>query len=420
MKILIIQPYRLGDVLQVTPVLQALKKKYKEISIDFVVDEVCADVVRDNPYISRLFVLDRGDIRRAAESDGLRKTAAFFGIIRDTRYDLAISFNFGPIGGMLLDACTAKEKRGVSYGSGRYMLSDIWTKYALAAVKKREFSKINICDVCKLMAGCGGISSRMYLKDTLSPAFIKKKFMDFKEDLPVVAVQGSGSKNYKSLKPGQNRALIEYLCRDYNVVFLGAKGSEENIGGLSDSARLKDLTGKTTLREHISVIKNSDLLLTPDTFASHVAAAVGTKAIVYFLAGVFPFETAPYGGDTYVMYTPVKCGPCDPPDKCGDRKCAAFITPELIYSGALAVMSGKAPEDSENVSILRPVVEDMLYFDDEHKEYIHTIKNAMDSIGRGEKPETVTKPALNKAFRGLYDKIVENGDYLYPAKKTAG
>jgi len=182
MKILIIQPYRLGDVLQTTPVLQALKMKYNDVEIDFVVDSSCAGAIRGNPFVSRLIVLPRRSIQENGGKNamaGFRELYAFMGEILQTRYDLAINYNFDSIGGIILKECMALDKRGVIFRNGRIEMDDPWTKYLFAIISNRQYSLINITDIFRLMAGVQDFRAPLYLKAKANKAVIKARFLDF-------------------------------------------------------------------------------------------------------------------------------------------------------------------------------------------------------------------------------------------------
>ncbi len=59
-KILIIRLSSLGDILLTTPLIRRLKKKYKDIRLDFVTKTQYQDVLKLNPHISNLFLYKPG------------------------------------------------------------------------------------------------------------------------------------------------------------------------------------------------------------------------------------------------------------------------------------------------------------------------------------------------------------------------
>jgi heptosyltransferase-1 len=404
MKILIIQPYRLGDVLQVTPALQALKIKYGDVKIDFVVDSSCAGAIAGNPYVSRLIVLPRNSIRRSGARDivaGFRELYAFMGEILQTRYDLAINYNFDTIGGILLKECRAGEKRGLIFRNGKFEMNDPWTKYLFAIITSRRYSFINISDVFKLMAGAGDIRASLYFKIKGEGRSVGK-FLNFAYDKPVVAVQGFASRMERSLSAEQNTKLISMLSKKYNVALLGAVGEEHYMPGLKDTDSFRNLTGKTTLDELVGVIKSSSLLITPDTFAMHAAVAVGTKTAAIFKAGAWPYETSPYAAGVKIIFAPLECAPCERPEKCPVMKCGSAITAEFLFGLAENIIENSPVADNpEGVHVYESNKGEFLYFDAGHREAVETIISANGLISRGKMPIIPVKLDLQAAVRTL-------------------
>jgi ADP-heptose:LPS heptosyltransferase len=403
MKILIIQPYRLGDVLQATPALQALKIKYKDVKIDFVVDSSCAGAIAGNPYVSRLIVLPRNSIRKSGARDivaGFRELYAFMGEILQTRYDLAINYNFDAIGGILLKECAAAEKRGLIFSGGKFEMNDPWTKYLFAIITSRRYSFINISDIFKLIAGVGDIRSSLYFK-IKAGGRSAGKFLDFAFDRPVVTVQGFASRMERSLSAEQNTELISMLSKKYNVALLGAKGEEHFMPGLKDTDSFRNLTGKTTLDELAGVIKSSSLLITPDTFAMHAAAAVGTKTAGIFKAGAWPYETAPYAAGVKVIFAPLECAPCAAPENCRGMKCGAAITPEFLSGLVENIIENRPAANPDGIDVYESNKGNFLYFDAGHREAVETIISANGLISRGKTPIIPVKRNLQAAVGAL-------------------
>ena len=404
MKILIIQPYRLGNVLQATPALQALKIKYGDVKIDFVVDSSCTGAIDGNPYVSRLIVLPRNSIRKSGAMDivaGFRELYAFMGEIFQTRYDLAVNYNFDTIGGILLNECKAVEKRGLLYRGGKFEMNDPWTKYLFAIITSRRYSFINISDIFKLIAGVGDIGSSLYFK-IKAGARAAEKFLDFAHDRPVVTVQGFASRLERSLSAGQNIELISILSKKYNVALLGGRGEEHYMPGLKETDSFRNLTGKTTLDELVGVIKSSSLLITPDTFAMHAAAAIGTKTAAIFKAGAWPYETAPYSAGVKVIFEPLECAPCASPEKCRGMKCGSAITPEFLSGLAENIIENRpASANPEGIEVYNSNKGNFLYFDAGHREAVETIFSANGLISRGKTPIMPVKRDLQAAVRAL-------------------
>jgi lipopolysaccharide heptosyltransferase II len=90
-------------------------------------------------------------------------------------------------------------------------------------------------------------------------------------------------------------------------------GPEDRMLGqmISQSAPQKclDLTGALTLPEMIEWIRLSELMITNDTGPMHVAAAIG-KPVVALFGPTEPRRTGPYGQLDHIMQSKLPCVPC--------------------------------------------------------------------------------------------------------------
>jgi lipopolysaccharide heptosyltransferase II len=89
-RILVIRRKAIGDVMVSLPVLRALRKRWPEARIDFVVDRFVAPAVRDHPSLDRVLSYDR---RLSGEGPLLRRSRAtrmWLRRLRDQRYDLVL------------------------------------------------------------------------------------------------------------------------------------------------------------------------------------------------------------------------------------------------------------------------------------------------------------------------------------------
>ncbi len=80
-KVLVIRPDRLGDVVLSTPVYETLKKEFPHLDISVLVDSAQAEILADNPNISRVFSFDP------------KQPLGVFRQLRDEHFDLTLTLN---------------------------------------------------------------------------------------------------------------------------------------------------------------------------------------------------------------------------------------------------------------------------------------------------------------------------------------
>ena len=122
MKILLIKQTSLGDVLHMTPVVRALKKWKPEAEIDIVTDKRALGILKNNPYINKLYVLDIYKYEKEIFKSPLKFFSTikeFFSHIKEVRkkkYDIAIDLQGLERSVIFLYLCKAKKK----YAKGKW------------------------------------------------------------------------------------------------------------------------------------------------------------------------------------------------------------------------------------------------------------------------------------------------------------
>jgi ADP-heptose:LPS heptosyltransferase len=98
-----------------------------------------------------------------------------------------------------------------------------------------------------------------------------------------VIFPGVGSK-LRRWQPEKFAKIADYIYEKYGLEVLIAGSRKDNfltsrIINMSKNAKIIDITGVTMLTELVQIIKNAKILVSNETCAVHIAAAVGTKTI---------------------------------------------------------------------------------------------------------------------------------------------
>jgi ADP-heptose:LPS heptosyltransferase len=95
-KILLVRLRLIGDVVFTTPAVRAIRRRYPDAHIAYVVEEEAAPVIRGNPHVDEVIVIAGPRARGRLRSD-----LALARRLRRARYDLAIDFHGGPRSSLL-------------------------------------------------------------------------------------------------------------------------------------------------------------------------------------------------------------------------------------------------------------------------------------------------------------------------------
>lgn len=86
-RILIIkEPYRMGDLLQITPALRALRKNFPQMNIGLVIQDRNYEIFKNNPDINEIFLFEKRKFNRFPW-----KIGGFLMKIRQRKFDLAVT-----------------------------------------------------------------------------------------------------------------------------------------------------------------------------------------------------------------------------------------------------------------------------------------------------------------------------------------
>jgi hypothetical protein len=108
------------------------------------------------------------------------------------------------------------------------------------------------------------------------------------------------------------------------------------------AGKVVNRAGETALHDLPDLLRELDLLLTPDTGVMHLAAHLGVPVQAFFLSSAWCWETGPYGFGHTIWQALTSCSPCLESAPCGRKH--ACLTP-FGHPAFLARLAGRfAPE----------------------------------------------------------------------------
>jgi heptosyltransferase-2 len=101
------------------------------------------------------------------------------------------------------------------------------------------------------------------------------------------------------------------------------------------------LSGSTTVRELMTVIKRCALLVTNDTGPMHIASAFSVPVVAVF--GPTDWRTtSPFGKEHALLRHPVDCAPCMLRECPIDHRCMTGVTVEEVYRAGQSILSRRS------------------------------------------------------------------------------
>jgi lipopolysaccharide heptosyltransferase II len=306
LKILILKPSSLGDVVQALPVLRLLKDHLPQSEVYWWIDSKLASLLEGDPDLRGIVRFER---ERWAAPWNWPELSQSIRWVRAQRFDwvidlqcLARSGAFGWLANAELFVGLDEPREGAR---GFYDL-----------IARRASFHTHAVDWYLAVLPLLGVP--VHDRFTWLPprpavaAAVRAKWPV--EDHRWLIIQPGARWRTKRWPVEFFSELVGHLASthpDFHFAILGS--AEDNPLGeaISRAAprQTLDLTGKLTLPEMVEWIRLSDLMVSNDTGPMHVAAALG-KPVVALFGPTEPRRTGPYGQLQNVLQTALPCQPC--------------------------------------------------------------------------------------------------------------
>jgi lipopolysaccharide heptosyltransferase I len=338
LKILILKPSSLGDVVQALPVLRLLKRRFPRGDIYWWIDTNLAPLLENDPDLAGIIRFERR--RWAAFASWLklfrdirRARAQVFDWVFDLQ-GLARSGAFAWLanGKLTLGLDTPREgARGfydLAIRRPSYHTHAVdWYLGALAAV---------------------GVPTDMDFEWIPERTDVAKRVRQtwLKEGTRWILIQPGARWINKRWPAGHFAELVRQLATNHPQCSFAILGGPEDrpLGETitrAQPARCLDLTGKLSLPEMVECVRLSSMMITNDTGPMHVAAAL-RKPLVALFGPTEPRRTGPHGQVDGVLRLDLPCAPCMRP-RCHYVKpfeCLRALPPSAVLEAVRRRIAG--------------------------------------------------------------------------------
>ena len=300
MKILVVRFSSIGDIVLTSPIVRCMKQQIPNVEIHFLTKKAFRPLVDNNPNIDQVYAIDK------SIDECLSR-------LKNEKYDFVVDLHNN------LRTFTLKNKlRAPAAGFPKLHIE----KWLLVNFKREMKDKRHIVD-----RYFEAVKSLKVVNDSLPCDFFITK-----EDEVDVSSYDLKPNKYISFAIGAQFAtkrmptdkMKEILSQiDVPVVLLGGPTDQEVGKELSEFANVLDLTGKLTIGQSASLVKQSAVLLTHDTGLMHIASAFQIPIVSVWGNTVPAFGMYPYYPKDSSKFSihEVKGLSCRPCSKIGFQAC---------------------------------------------------------------------------------------------------
>jgi lipopolysaccharide heptosyltransferase I len=335
-RILLIKPSAVGDVVHALPVLDKLRRRYPQARIDWLLTPENAKLIRGHPAVSNILLFARREFSdREKRAGAAGKLLSLLRGILATRYEMVIDLH-GQMRSALFALASAAPVR---IGFGR-------------PVKRREASVFEGKPLGNIASrGWTGAREGSWLAythhipiQTLEAHAVDRylwvgELLGFEPGPPVfhlpaapeaeeriashLAAYAAPSRPLAILAPGtmwetkhwtpEGFAEVAKRLTDtgFTPILIGGNGERAYNRAIQQQAPgATDFTGQTSLADAVALIRRAAVVVTNDSGAMHIAAALGKPAISIF-GPTNPVHVGPYGQPQNVVRLDLSCSPCN-------------------------------------------------------------------------------------------------------------
>ncbi len=321
-KILIIQTAFLGDVILATALAETLHLHKPAAEIDILVKKQNASLFVGHKFFRNVLLFDK-------KKGKISETIKLLRQIRRNKYNAVINIHRFFSSGLL----TVLSGANIRAGFSKNPLSVFYTH------KTEHIFKDNLHEIernLKLIAFTGinkTLLPRLYVSESDIKAVAKYK------ETPYICIVPASiwyTKQYPVLKWAE---LLSFLPRKFKIYILGSDKDLaicNEIIRISHNKNIINLSGKLSLLQTASLMKDALMNYVNDSAASHIASAVNAPVTTIFCSTIPQFGFGPLSDNSAVVetYEKLLCRPCGLHglNKCPEKhfKCAYTIDNNIL------------------------------------------------------------------------------------------
>lgn len=379
MRILAINLLRLGDVISTLPALSALRSKYPNSHITLLVNDSSRSVAGLMGPVDEVIEFNRNQLQKticSAERPLLEPFDLFSAWLKTVDaqpYDLLINFTQNRLSGWLSGLINAHQKEGLIIDDqNRPQFGNPWFAALNQQIDSESSVSFNHVDIFLGAIGAWQDETSSALQSTEGPIpreGFKFDSLAFETDRGIrevaehtqilrgrealkIAVQISTSDVKKEWGDQRFEQALRLLAQELNhsedslpltVICLGSPAETNRVLGFIDRFQKETPKGMllipaiVSLEGALTLLEESDLLLTGDTSIKHLGAASSVPVVELALGSSDLFRWGSWKAGDVIISSNVSCFPCGMSEPChrDSQLCATDLSPQLVVQTLL-------------------------------------------------------------------------------------
>jgi len=317
-KILVRSTNWVGDAVMTTPALVALRSQYPQAEIVVLANPLVAELFQFHPSVDRVMIYDKKGWHQ-----GVRGMLRLVKEIRTEHFDAAFMLQNAIEAALIAWFARIPRRAGYTTDGRRLLLN--YPVTVTAADKQLHHTDYYLGLLTQL--GISGGDNKLCLACSETEQRWAGEVLQ--SDNVIAINPGAAYGSAKRWLPERFAAVADTLALHYDARILLTGGPGEIEIGADIAAAMKcqplNKIGKTSVREMMSLLAHSRLLVTNDSGPMHVAAAFSTPIVAVF-GPTDHTTTCPASANVKIVRKQVDCAPCMLRQCPTDHRCMTEIT----------------------------------------------------------------------------------------------
>jgi heptosyltransferase-2 len=346
-RILIVLPNWVGDLVLATPALRAMRARFAESKITFLVKPHLADILAGGDWMNDTVYWPAKGRTRAKNRQGFLGLA---GELRDRDYDWAVLLTNSFRSAMLTRLAAIRRRVGYDRDGRGLLLTD----KLLAAKADGKYLPVPMTRYYNAIArylGCRDCPTKLELYTTPREEAIAEQTLveaGIEKGRPFIVLNPAASFGpAKCWLPERFAEVGDQLAREHGAAVFIMCGPKETqiarqVAGTMREAPVVLDRPVLPLGPSKALIRRASLLVTNDTGPRHFANAFGTPVVTIF-GPTDPEWTATDAAAERSLMVPVDCGPCMKRHCPLDHRCMTRISSDMVLEKARELLTTRVP-----------------------------------------------------------------------------
>lgn len=339
MNLLIIQTAFIGDVVLLTPLLQAVREKIDVAQMTIVVRPDTAGLLRNHPAVDDVVSFDK-----KGKDRGIRGLLRLGRQLREKRFDTVLIPHRSLRSVLLARLAGVPVRVGFDTSAGRRLLTQRMPYQTVHEVER------NLSLLHPWTTDTNGYSPALYPDETDRAAVDELlKNNDIMPDETLFGICPGSVWATKRWLPDRFAGTIKRLHDDHigRAVLFGGSDDEGLCRDIADRSGVSPViaAGRLSLLQSAALAARCTVMLSNDTGMAHIAAAMNTPVIALFGPTVPALGFTPYGSGHQIIEQPLSCRPCGthggPKCPIGTHACMQDITTDQVMQTITAMLHPK-------------------------------------------------------------------------------